>query len=37
VARAYSFQAAFLILAAAFFVAAMLALGLPETKGKQLE
>lgn len=37
VATRYSFYAAFLLLAAAFFLAAILALALPETKGKQLE
>jgi len=37
VAMRYSFFAAFLLLAAAFLMAAALALPLPETKGKQLE
>ena len=37
VAKAYSFEAAFLVLAASFFIAAMLALTLPETKGKVLD
>lgn len=37
IAKQYSFMAAFLLLAAAFFVAALLALALPETKGKTLE
>ena len=37
VARAYSFRAAFMLLAGAFFAAAMLALALPETKGKALD
>ena len=37
VAKAYSFEAAFLVLAASFFIAAMLALTLPETKGKILD
>jgi MFS family permease len=37
VATHYSFFAAFLLLAGAFFLAALLALLLPETKGKQLE
>jgi hypothetical protein len=37
VATRYSFYSAFLFLAAAFFLAAMLALALPETKGKALE
>jgi len=37
VAKEYSFYSAFLFLAAAFFLAAMLALLLPETKGKSLE
>jgi MFS family permease len=37
VATRYSFFSAFLFLAAAFFLAAMLALALPETKGKALE
>jgi len=37
IAKQYSFFAAFLLLAAAFFVAAMFALALPETKGKTLE
>lgn len=37
VAKEYSFYAAFLFLAAASFLAAMLALALPETKGKALE
>ncbi|MEO8360283.1 MAG: MFS transporter [Vicinamibacteria bacterium] len=36
-AKEYSFFAAFLLLAAAFLIAALLALALPETKGKQLE
>jgi MFS family permease len=37
IAKEYSFFAAFLLLAAAFFSAALLALALPETKGKTLE
>jgi MFS family permease len=37
VATQYSFNAAFLLLAGAFFAAALLALLLPETKGKHLE
>jgi MFS family permease len=37
IAKEYSFFAAFLVLAAAFFAAALLALALPETKGKALE
>ncbi len=37
IATRYSFTAAFYLLAGAFFLAAMLSLGLPETKGKQLE
>lgn len=37
VATKYSFYAAFLVLAAAFFLGAVLALTLPETKGKQLD
>ena len=37
IAKDYSFYSAFLFLAAAFFLAAMLALALPETKGKALE
>jgi MFS family permease len=37
IAKDYSFNSAFLFLAAAFFLAAMLALALPETKGKALE
>ena len=37
IATRYSFTAAFYLLAAAFFLSAMLALTLPETKGKQLE
>ncbi len=37
VATRYSFFAAFLLLAGAFFISALLALALPETKGKQLE
>jgi MFS family permease len=37
VARAYSFPAAFWLLAGAFLLAALLALALPETKGKTLE
>lgn len=37
VATRYSFYAAFLFLAGAFFLAALLALALPETKGKHLE
>ena len=37
IATQYSFYPAFLFLAAAFFLAAMLALALPETKGKALE
>ena len=37
IAKEYSFMAAFLLLAAAFFAAALLALALPETKGKTLE
>jgi len=37
IATQYSFYSAFLFLAAAFFLAAMLALALPETKGKALE
>jgi len=37
VAREHSFFAAFLLLAAAFLLAAVLALALPETKGKHLD
>lgn len=37
VAKEYSFLAAFLMLAAAFLAAALLALALPETKGKALD
>jgi MFS family permease len=37
IATKYSFSAAFLLLAGAFFLSAILALALPETKGKQLE
>jgi hypothetical protein len=37
VAKVYSFRAAFLLLAAAFFAGGMLALALPETKGKTLD
>jgi len=37
VATRYSFYAGFLLLAGAFFAAAMFALALPETKGKQLD
>ncbi len=37
IATRYSFTAAFYVLAGAFFLSAMLALALPETKGKQLE
>jgi MFS family permease len=37
IATRYSFTAAFYLLAAAFLLSAMLALALPETKGKQLE
>lgn len=37
VAKEYSFFAAFLMLAAAFLAAALLALALPETKGKALD
>ncbi len=37
IAKEYSFMAAFLLLAAAFLAAALLALALPETKGKALE
>lgn len=37
IASRYSFAAAFYCLAGSFFIAAMLALALPETKGKQLE
>ena len=37
IATRYSFNAAFYLLAAAFFVSAVLALALPETKGKVLE
>jgi MFS family permease len=37
VASRYSFSAAFYCLAGAFFVAALLALALPETKGKRLD
>ena len=37
IATLYSFTAAFYLLAAAFALGAVLALGLPETKGKQLE
>ena len=37
VATRYSFYAGFLLLAGAFFAAAMFALALPETKGKHLE
>jgi MFS family permease len=36
IAKEYSFFAAFLLLAAAFLIAALLALALPETKGKAL-
>jgi MFS family permease len=36
IADHYGFQAGFYVLAGAFFVAALLALALPETKGKQL-
>jgi MFS family permease len=37
VAKQYSFYSAFLLLALAFFLGAVLALALPETKGKTLE
>ena len=37
IASKYSFTAAFYFLAGAFFVAALLALALPETKGKRLD
>jgi MFS family permease len=37
VAREYSFFAAFMLLATAFLIAALLALALPETRGKVLE
>lgn len=37
VATRYSFYAGFLLLAGAFFAAALFALALPETKGKQLD
>jgi MFS family permease len=37
IATRYSFTAAFYLLAGAFFLSAMLALALPETKGKQLD
>ena len=37
IATRYSFTAAFYLLAGSFFLSAMLALALPETKGKQLE
>jgi len=37
IATRYSFTAAFYVLAGAFFLAAMLSLALPETKGKKLE
>ena len=37
IAKEHSFMAAFLLLAAAFLAAALLALALPETKGKALE
>jgi MFS family permease len=37
IATRYSFTAAFFLLAGAFFLAALLSLALPETKGKQLE
>jgi MFS family permease len=37
IAKQYSFYSAFLLLAAAFLVAALLALALPETRGKRLE
>jgi MFS family permease len=37
VAQEVSFQAAFLVLAGSFFLSAVLALTLPETKGKQLD
>ena len=37
IAKEYSFLAAFLLLAAAFFLAALFALALPETRGKQLD
>ena len=37
IAKEYSFMAAFLLLAAAFLAAALLALALPETQGKTLE
>jgi MFS family permease len=37
IATRYSFTAAFYVLAGAFFLAALLSLALPETKGKQLE
>jgi hypothetical protein len=36
-ATRYSFTAAFYLLAGSFFLSAVLALALPETKGKQLE
>jgi len=37
IATRYSFYAGFLLLAGAFFLGALLALALPETKGKQLD
>jgi MFS family permease len=37
IAKEYSFLAAFMLLAASFLTAALLALALPETKGKALE
>ena len=37
IATKHSFSAAFLLLAASFFLSAILALALPETKGKQLD
>ena len=37
IATKYSFYSAFLLLAGAFFLSAMLALALPDTKGKQLD
>jgi MFS family permease len=37
IAMRYNFAAAFYVLAGSFFLSAMLALALPETKGKQLE
>jgi MFS family permease len=37
VADSFGFQPAFMVLAGAFFLASLLALALPETKGKQLE